>query len=54
VRRWPSLFGALVIALEQGRAAAHCRAVTECRTRNEVPTVKHLCEAQPSPLADCC
>jgi hypothetical protein len=24
-------------------------AVTECRTRNEVPTVKHLCEAQPSP-----
>ena len=26
------------------------RALAECRTSKEVPTVKHLCEAQPSPL----
>lgn len=25
-------------------------AVAECRTREQVPTVRHLCEAQPSPL----
>ncbi len=25
-------------------------ALAECRTNKEVPTVKHLCEAQPSPL----
>jgi biopolymer transport protein ExbB len=25
-------------------------ALTECRSRKEIPTVRHLCEAQPSPL----